>query len=217
MTRTIVCYGDSNTHGADPVSGERLAREVRWPGVMRASLGEGYEVIEEALSGRTTTWDSPIAPYRNGGAYLMPCLLSHRPIDLVIIMLGTNDLKRIYGLTAPEIASSVGALVDIARSSLAGPGAFPPAVLVVAPVPLGEPTIASELWGFGAAREESTRLARLYREVARQHGAAFFDAGSVATVSPEDGVHLDPVAHASLGQAMAVAVRDVLAGGAGAL
>jgi lysophospholipase L1-like esterase len=212
MTRTIVCYGDSNTHGADPAGGPRLGRDVRWPGVLRASLGEGYEVIEEGLSGRNTVWESPLAPYRDGSAYLMPCLLSHEPVDLVIIMLGTNDLKRQYGLTAPEIAVGVGRLIGMAKGSLCGPGATPPAVLAVAPVPLGETTLASELWGFGAAREESTRLARLIDEAARQQGVASFDAGSVAQVSPLDGVHLDAEAHARLGRALADATRAILVG-----
>ena len=212
MTYTIVCYGDSNTHGADPSTDRRLPREVRWPGVMRAVLGDSYQVIEEGLSGRTTVWDTPLAPYHNGNTYLMPCLLSHEPVDLVIIMLGTNDLKRIHDLTAPEIASGASVLVDVARRSLTGPGGLPPAVLLVAPVPLGEPTDASELWGLGAAREESEKLARLYREGARQDEVAFFDAGSVAAVSPDDGVHLDAAAHAGLGRAMAGEVRAVLAG-----
>ena len=178
---------------------------------MRAALGDGYEVIEEGLNGRTTVWETPLAPYHNGNAYLMPCLLSHEPVDLVIIMLGTNDLKRIHDLTAPEIASGASVLVDVARRSLTGPGGLPPTILLVAPVPLGELTDASELWGLGAAREESEKLARLYRESARQDEVAFFDAGSVAAVSPDDGVHLDAAAHASLGQAMAAEVRAALA------
>jgi lysophospholipase L1-like esterase len=214
MTRTIVCFGDSNTHGANPDQsvGGRLPREVRWPGVMRAALGEGYEVIEEGLNGRCTVWDIPIEPGRNSLTYLAPCLLSHRPVDLVIIMLGTNDTKRIYGMTASEIACGASALVDVAEGTLSGPDGTPPRVLLVAPVPLGEVTAHAELWGFGASREESRRLAGLYRLVAEGQGVGFFDAGSVAQVSPLDGVHLDPAAHASLGAAMADAVRAELAG-----
>jgi lysophospholipase L1-like esterase len=213
MTRTIVCYGDSNTHGAhpDPLVHDRIARDRRWPGVMRIALGEGYEVIEEALGGRCTVWDTPLSPGRNGLAYLAPCLESHEPVDLVIIMLGTNDTKRIYGLTAPEIASGASVLVDVARGSLAGPGGTPPRVILVAPAPLGEPTLHGHLWGFGASRDESLRLAELYRLVAEDRDIGFFDAGSVAAVSPLDGVHLDEEAHAALGAAMADAVRAELA------
>jgi lysophospholipase L1-like esterase len=207
MTRTIVCFGDSNTHGADPSGGGRLPREVRWPRVMAGALGAGYEVIEEGLNGRTTVWDSPLAPGRNGLPYLVPCLLSHAPVDLAIIMLGTNDTKRCYGLTAAEISGGASVLIDAARGSLSGPGDTPPRVLLVSPAPLGEITAESEQWGFGEARAESERLAGMYQIVADQDGVGFFDAGSVATVHLDDGVHLDAAACASLGAALADAVR----------
>jgi lysophospholipase L1-like esterase len=210
MTRTIVCFGDSNTHGADPVDGTRHPRDVRWPGVLRASLGEGYEVIEEGLGGRTTVFDSPLAPARNGRDYLLPCLWSHKPVDLVLIMLGTNDVKRIYGMSANEIASGAGLLVDMARQSLAGPGGQPPGVVLIAPVPIGEATDRSLVWGFGAAREESAKLAAAYAVVARERGIPFLDAGSVATISPLDGVHLDAEAHRAIGTALAPLVREAL-------
>ena len=112
MTRTVVCFGDSNTHGADPTGAGRMAREFRWPRVMARELDDGYEVIEEGLNGRTACWETPLEPGRNGLTYLVPCLLSHAPVDLVIIMLGTNDLKRIYGNTASEIACGAARLID---------------------------------------------------------------------------------------------------------
>ena len=129
-----------------------------------------------------------------------------------MIMLGTNDLKAIFRLGAPEIAAGAGSLVDLARASATGPGGGPPAVLLVAPVPLGPLTIASELWGFGAARETSARLAPYYREVAAQTGAAFLDAGALVATDPSDGVHLDAAAHGVLGAAIAEAVAGLLPG-----
>jgi lysophospholipase L1-like esterase len=214
MTRTIVCFGDSNTHGANP-SGHganpggppRLPREVRWPRVMEAKLGEGYEIIEEGLNGRCTVWDTEIEPGRNGLTYLAPCLRSHAPVDLVIIMLGTNDLKRIYGNTAAEIACGAARLVDEARGTLTGPDGRPPEVVLMSPAPLGAITARGEMWGFGEAIETSRRLAGMYEIVAEDHGAGFFDAGSVASVHPDDGVHLDAAACASLGPALAEVVR----------
>lgn len=210
MTRTIVCFGDSNTHGAEPDGTGRMAPDMRWPGVMRAALGADYEVIEEGLNGRATVWDSPLSPGRNGLPYLAPCLLSHAPIDLVIIMLGTNDLNVTYGLTASEISRGAGVLVDVARSTLSGPGDTPPRVLLVSPVPLGPVTARMEQWGLGAALAESERLAPMYQLAAERRDVGFFDAGTVAQVSPEDGVHLDAAACASLGAAMADAVRAEL-------
>src|SRR5690242_20379631 len=150
--RTVVCYGDSNTHGAHPVTGERWPRDVRWPGVAAADLADVAHVVEEGLNGRTTLWDDPFAEGRNGKTHLLPCLRSHAPIDLLVIMLGTNDLKTIFARAAHEIALGAGTLVDIALASGTGPGAGPPRVLLVSPPRLGELTDRSELWGFGEAR-----------------------------------------------------------------
>jgi len=210
VTRTVVCFGDSNTHGADPSGAGRMGPDVRWPRVMARALGADFEVIEEGLNGRCTVWDSPIEPGRNGLDYLSPCLLSHAPVDLVIIMLGTNDLKSIYDNTAAEIASGAARLVDEARGTLAGPDGVPPQVLLVSPVPIGPLTAQSEMWGFGAAVETSRQLAGMYQIAAEGHGATFFDAGSVAEVSPDDGIHLDAEACASLAAALAQRVRGLL-------
>jgi len=212
---TVVCYGDSNTHGADPASGGRHPRDVRWPGVLARELAGRAHVIEEGLNGRTTIWDDPFSSGRNGRVYLLPCLRSHAPVAVLVLMLGTNDLKAIHRLGAAEIAAAAGSLVDLARESATGPDGGPPAVLLVVPPRLGVPTITSELWGFGTARETSARLAPLYREAAAQSGAAFLDAGALVETDPADGVHLAPAAHAVLGRAVAAAVEDLLHGVSG--
>ena len=206
----VVCYGDSNTHGFDTATGGRLPRDVRWPGVLAAELAGSAEVIEEGLNGRTTIWDDPFLDGRNGRAYLLPCLRSHAPVDVVVIMLGTNDTKGIFGVTAPDIASAAGALVDLALHSGTGPDGGPPRVLLVAPPLLGELTAVSEVWGFGEARARSLRFGELYRTVAELKGAAFLDAGPVAVVDPADGVHLAPAGHSALGRAVAEVVRGLL-------
>lgn len=207
---TVVCYGDSNTYGAVGSSGSRHPRDVRWPGVVARELAGRAHLVEEGLNGRTTIWEDPFTPGRAGRTYLLPCLRSHAPVALVVIMLGTNDLKAIHRLGAPEVAAGAGSLVDLALASGAGPGGGPPAVLLVAPPPLGALTVASELWGFGAALETSRRLAGLYREVAARSGAAFLDAGAIVEVDAADGVHLDAAAHAALGRAIAAAVGELL-------
>ncbi|MFH1475824.1 MAG: SGNH/GDSL hydrolase family protein [Chloroflexota bacterium] len=209
---TVLCYGDSNTHGSDGPTGRRHPRDVRWPGVVARELAGRAHVPEEGLGGRTTVWDEPFTAGRNGRTYLLPCLASHAPVAVVVIMLGTNDLKSIYHLGAAEIAEGAGSLVDLARESATGPDGGRPEVLLVAPPPLGPLTIASELWGFGASRETSARLAPLYREVAAQAGAAFLDAGALVAADLSDGVHLDAAAHAILGRAIAAVVAGLLPG-----
>lgn len=207
----VVCFGDSNTYGYDAATTGRYPKSVRWPGVLAAELGEGVEVIEEGLNGRTTIWDDPYLDGRNGRAYLVPCLRSHAPIDLVVIMLGTNDTKSIFGRTPAEIASGAQALVDLALRSATGPDGAAPLVLLVCPPAPGQVTDRSELWGFGEARAKGERMPASYRTAAAIAGVAFLDAGPVAEVDPTDGVHLTPAGHAALGRAVAGAVRGLLA------
>lgn len=215
---TVVCFGDSNTHGFDGTTRGRFPRAVRWPGVVARELAGFAHVVEEGLNGRTTIWEDPFETGRNGRAYLLPCLRSHAPVAAVVIMLGTNDLKAVHRLQPAQVAQGAGSLVSAARQSLAGPDGGPPAVLLVAPPPLGEVMAASELWGFGAAREASRSLPPLFREAAAQTGAAFLDAGELVAVDPADGVHLDAAGHAILGRAVARDVRRLLGaeGAAGA-
>jgi len=206
----VVCYGDSNTYGFDVETGGRFAKSVRWTGVLAAELRDEADVIEEGLNGRTTIWDDPFLDGRNGRTYLLPCLRSHAPIDVVVLMLGTNDTKTIFGRSAAEITSGVEALVLQVLGSDSGPDGRAPKVLLVAPVAPAEATERSEIWGFGEARATGLQMTRLYRTLAGLRNVAFLDAGEHAVVDPVDGVHLSPGGHAALGRAVAVAVRHLL-------
>ncbi len=205
----IVCFGDSNTYGFDQETFGRFPKSVRWPGVLAAELGGAAEVIEEGLNGRTTIWDDPYLDGRNGRMYLLPCLRSHAPVDVVVIMLGTNDTKTIFGHSAAEIAAGAGALVADALASGCGPGGGAPKVLLVAPPGPGEVTERSEVWGFGEAKAKGEKMPALYRTVASMAGVGFLDASAIAGVDPDDGVHLTPQGHATLGHAVAAAVRGL--------
>jgi len=208
VKRTVLCFGDSNTNGADPVTGGRFPWSVRWPGVLQQLLGPSWRVIEEGLGGRTTVFDEPFIEGKNGRTYLIPCLDSHAPLDLVVIMLGTNDLKEVYRTTPSMIASGMTALVRICRQSEAGPDAGPPAVLVISPAPVGPVTDVAELWGFGEGERKSRELARLYQLLAEREGAQFLDGGSVASVDPAEGVHLTAEAHTALATAVAARIDE---------
>src|SRR6266542_4369683 len=113
--RTILCFGDSNTWGYPPGGGERLPRDIRWPGALQRLLGKGYHVIEEGLNGRTATVEHPWVEGRSSRPYLLPCCRSHAPLDLVIIYLGTNDLADRYQLSAADIAQACASLVRVVR------------------------------------------------------------------------------------------------------
>ena len=206
--KTILCYGDSNTWGYDPATQTRFPREPRWPGVLRGELGEGYLVIEEGLNGRTTVWDDPIELDKNGATYLRPCIQTHKPMDLVIIMLGTNDLKTRFSLPAYDIASGAGVLVDIVQKSETGIGGEAPDVLLIAPPPAVELTGFAEM--FEDAVEKSGSFARHYRRVANEKGCHYLNAGDHVESSPLDGIHLEVDMHARLGKAVAAKVREIL-------
>jgi lysophospholipase L1-like esterase len=198
--RTILCFGDSNTWGYDPESGprtERYPREVRWPCRLARALGDEWEVIAEGLNGRTATRDDPIWEGRNGLTYLLPCLRSHAPLDLVVIYLGTNDVAERHSLPAEDVAASVGRLVKVVRTSETGPGESAPDVLVVCPPPFGtlDPLYA-------AAGEKSRQLGKWFAVVCEELGCELLDLDGVAGYSDLDGIHLDADGHAAVATAV---------------
>jgi len=201
--KVILCFGDSNTYGRDPVTSGRLDKKVRWPGVLQSTLGEDYHVIEEGLNGRTTVWDDPVRGglKRNGSIYLLPCLESHAPIDQLIIMLGTNDLKARFAVTPYDIGESMGALIDIVQKSQCGLTEKGPEILIMAPPPLGKLTEWAETFQGGV--EKSKKLASYYESVAASYGCQFFDTSTVIQSSKLDGLHFDPEEHHKLGTAVA--------------
>lgn len=210
---TILCYGDSNTWGCPPVepgqTAKRYGPDVRWGSVLRSALGSGYWVIEEGLSGRTTVWDDPVeGEHKNGKRYLLPCLESHAPIDLVALMLGTNDLKQRFGLSPTEIAAGAGALVESILHSPNGPQNRAPKVLLICPPPTARLGGFAEL--FAGAGEKSQALATHYRREANLRGCAFLDAGQIISSSERDGVHFEADAHQALGHAVARIVQELL-------
>jgi len=209
--KTVLCYGDSNTYGRDPVTKKRFERDVRWPGVLQEILGKEYYVIEEGLNGRTTVWDDPIRPgflKRNGALYLLPCLESHCPVDLLIIMLGTNDLKAMFSVTAYDIAESMSRLIEIALRSKCGIDENPPKMLIMSPPPLG--TLSEYAETFTGGVEKSKKLASYYKNIAQRYECLYFDAGSVISASKIDGLHFDPEDHKKLGKAVAELVMNTI-------
>jgi len=162
--KTILCFGDSNTWGYDPEGGERLPYEQRWPTVMQRELGGGFLVIPEGLNGRTTVFEDPFMPDRCGAAALPMLLDTHAPLDLVVIMLGTNDVKRYFSVSSAQIARGMERLVSLVRVSEAGVNEAAPPVLVVSPVPLV--SMNAEMLPHFAPEEEAIQTSR---ELARAY------------------------------------------------
>jgi len=218
MTRkkTILCYGDSLSWGANPDN--RLPRHGqgdRWPDVLAAGLGEGARVISEALPGRTTIYDDPTSDdNRNGASMLGALLTSHDPIDLVIIMLGTNDIKyHISGGKAGAAVLGVRQLVRLIRNhEVAGSeeSSLRPDVFIVAPPPLVASDDAAMRIQFQGLIDESKKFASLYQSLANEMECGFFDAGLVAQTSPIDGVHLDVENTRAIGHALIELVKKAI-------
>ena len=206
--KRILCYGDSNTWGYDPATQGRFPADARWTGVLQCELGDEYLVIEEGLNGRTTVWDDPIEGYKNGKTYLIPCLASQRPLDLVIIMLGTNDLKKRFSLPAYDIANGAAVLVDVVQKSAAGRDGQAPPVLLMAPPPTTTLTDFAEM--FEGAASKSQRFSRHFQRVSDEKGCYLLDTRHHVESSEMDGIHLEAGEHAKLGRAVTKAVRNIL-------
>lgn len=208
--RTIVCFGDSNTFGVVPSlvrgGGHRFAPERRWPGILHKQLGDGFDIVEEGHPGRTTVHDDPIDGAHKNGRKALPIVLeSHAPIDMLILMLGINDLKMRFSVSASDIIDSVEILMTDIRASAAGPGGQPPTVLLVGPPPLRElGRLADMLTG---AEQKSARLPELFLDLARRSDVLFLDASAIIEVSAVDGIHLDADAHKLLGQALGKMIK----------
>lgn len=209
--KTILCYGDSLTWGYDPAGPGRHSFEDRWPSTLQAALSDRARVIAEGLNGRTTVFDDYAAGADRNGSRVLPTLLtSHAPLDLVIIMLGTNDMKPFICGRAFGAKQGMQRLVDIVRRHDYPMGDPAPKVLVMAPPQACATDDPDFSVLFDNARSESAKLAGLYEALARDTGVGFFDAGRVARTSPLDGVHLDADNTRSIGAGVAPVVTEML-------
>ena len=202
--KNILCYGDSNTYGFVPGEGGRYPKDVRWPGRLQAMLGPDYDVIEEGCNSRTTVYFDPKEPWLCGETYLRPCLKSHKPLDTVIIMLGSNDLKHYFYTTPQKIADGAGRLVDITREYLATQQDAAARIILVAP-PLILPGIESAFDDdehHADAAPASREFASEYLRVAKEKGCDYLDAAAICEISPLDCIHMTADAHAALAKAL---------------
>ena len=212
MQKRILCYGDSNTYGYIPTGG-RYDENTRWPMRMQRLLGESYAIIEEGFNGRTCVFDDPVeGGFKSGVQYLPPCLMTHNPLDAVLIMLGTNDTKVRFGMTPMTIGQSMMQLVRTAKQYAVNEAGEVSHIVIVAP-----PLILDNLMQtrhaecFGPqAIAVSAGLPRELRRISKLMRCAFFDASPYAEVSPLDAVHMTAQGHLRLGEAMADKIRSFL-------
>lgn len=212
MTKTLLTFGDSNTHGTPPITHrgtyQRFDENTRWPTLTAKALGPDWHLVEEGLPGRTTCFDDPImGTHMNGWPAFRMALLSHGPLDVVTLMLGTNDVKTRFGATPDAIMGGLAGLVDIALSDdiQTRHDGFklllicPPAIKEVGP-------IAAEFWG---ATEKSNQLPDLFKALATRRDCGFLDAGKHIETSDTDGIHYEPNVHKTLADAVTTAIQNL--------
>jgi lysophospholipase L1-like esterase len=209
----ILVYSDSLSWGIIPLTRERLPFERRWPGVMEIALcstGRKVRVVEDCLNGRRTVWDDPFKPGRNGLMGLAQRIEIHSPLELVLLMLGTNDFQSMHAHNAWHSSQGIAALVSAIRTAPIEPGMAVPQVLVVAPPPIRNPKgpIAPK---FEGGDRRCAGLADAYKRVCDDLGCRFFDSATIISTSNLDGVHLDAEQHLILGRALSELVQPLLA------
>lgn len=214
--KRILCYGDSNTWGFVPGKGTRFSKDERWTGVAQKELGAEYEIIEDGINGRTTIWDNPyLGEYINGYKGLPYSFFRSKPIDLVFLMLGTNDLiytdsvgvyKGVY-----KIAKAIKNADIVFEGSTDGSQNIyneKPSIILAAPVISAESTINDE--DGGKRYRESRKSVDEIKKVAEILDLEYFDASQFAEASSVDGIHMDKNNHYKLGIAIADKIHKVL-------
>ena len=206
MKKHIVCFGDSNTHGYCAETGGRFDEESRWTSLLQAYLGDGYLILEEGLSGRTTCFDDPIHEGLSGLDYIYPCLMTHEPVDLLIIMLGTSDTKERFGVSPACIGLGLKRLIAKAKATECWSGGVPN-ILVVTPQNIGREyidTACGATMGKGCA-QKSEMLAEQFRLIADSMGCSYLDANKLVTAGPNqvDFMHLSEAGHGQLAAGLA--------------
>ncbi len=207
MVKRVLCYGNSNTWGYIPGTGERLDYDSRWTGIMARLLKKEYQIIEEGLNGRTIAWDDPTHPGRNGMKYLLPCLETHRPLDMVIVLLGTNDLKNYFHGSVQDIVINMEKMIRLIKDVQCSFNGIPPQILLLSiPYVLKNNLPNSP---FQNARDKSIQLASEYQGVALKNRCHFLDISSSVKTSPIDGVHLNQENHQILAQLLIKKIKEI--------
>lgn len=213
--KSILCYGDSNTFGYRPTDSGRYPWGIRWTSLLAEGLGEEYQVIEAGLNSRTTVIDDNLEKDRNGWKTIDVVLEMNWPLDLVILMLGTNDMKVRYQAQAVDIMQGAKSIVQkIRRLHETVRPEWMPQILLVSPLLIGEElrdglSVFSESFGGERAYRISRELEPLYRNAAREEGCWFLDAAAEASVGHVDALHLEEEGHQNLAAAMERKVREI--------
>lgn len=210
--KNILFFGDSNTWGYIPLSGERYTCDERYVGLLRKRFPD-YNFIEEAMNGRTTCYDDGSRPGRNGFAYLLPSLFSHSPLDLIVIMLGTNDFKARFSATPQETKRGVEQMIKLIKSPLMYAGKPDTKILLVTPVGMGDVEKGPFAGVFPeGSKKKIAELNKEYEALSKQYGIYHMDASVVASAQDSktpDYIHIDKTGHQKLADAFEKKLKEI--------
>jgi len=212
MKKRILCYGDSNTWGYIPGTGERYSEDVRWPCIVRKLLIDDYEIIEDGVNGRTTSFDQSWGVARNGVKGLNYALMANYPLDAIVIMLGTNDLTIYNAAYAKKGMSEVLRIVKNANAYFrTETPVFPNGVkiLLVAPPLLNIACSRDPSSLYANGYEESKKFSANYHSLSEEYETAFLDAAEYAEASTVDCLHMTEESHIALGKAIAEKLKEM--------
>ena len=217
--KNILCFGDSNTWGFVPGAFDpktlymkRYSIRERWPGLLRDILGEDFHIIEEGLNGRTTNVEYPDLSGRSGTSYILPCLYSHSPLDLVILNIGINDIKVIFDRSMMEISKGMAEIIDLIRSTSYGPDMQgQPQILLLSPSALIHEGYVDQNNEsvFKGGMEKSLLFNNYYEKLALERDCHYVDLQSVVSYSKIDGLHYDKRGHAVVASSVASKINEI--------
>jgi lysophospholipase L1-like esterase len=204
--KRILCYGDSNTWGYAPVSTIRFNENTRWTGVLQHTLGNKYQIIEEGLNGRTTVHNDKNRPCRSG-ADLLPVLMeSHAPLDIVVIMLGTNDLKTKYNSTSLQVSNNIKSLCQMAWRCEYNHKIL---IVLISPSHIVNTNKENSI-EFAGAVEKSRELSLHYKKVAKDLNMCFVNASQIVETTDDDGIHWTAHQHRKFGLRLAKTIKNIV-------
>lgn len=209
MKKRIVCFGDSNTWGYNPYTDGRFSEDIRWTCILQKELGHNYTVLEEGLCGRTTVFSDPLNENMSGFEYIYTALMTCNPVDILIVMLGTNDTKQRFNATAKNITDGLIRLINKAKTIPAWTGK--PNIIIISPVPIDKDCYTAIFAGEMGSEcsEKSYALSKLYKQAAKDLNCGFIDAKDYAKVNTMDYMHIDENGHINLGKAVAKYILDL--------
>lgn len=211
MEKRILCFGDSNTWGFNARDEQRFSTEIRWTRKLQRHLGVEYEIIEEGLNGRNAVCEDQLKEGLKGLDYIYPCIMTHKPLDLVLIKLGTNDAKERYSMTAHNIAMGIIRLASKVRHNGVGSDGGDPEILIVAPAPIGKEYMHRDAYlSMGREADVKSRdMVPYLEQMAKENGFHFLDAGQFLKMGETDHMHLDEEGHEKMAAILEDKIRAI--------